>query len=173
MGGALQPTTWLRGLLVLICDELLVAAGGLFGLGRAWSRLWRLFCGFRHWGRTLVGKLRVDHQSLKRGVGVHVLRAKPTLLDRFSLGRAAARLLVLARRQGLYHLLLNVLGLLGLLFLGGLRRQMLIDVLHHMRVFDEVLLLRVLLAVLVRLLLGCLRLLLEQQDLLDLLRGQI
>jgi len=80
---------------------------------------------------------------------------------------------VLTWRQRLNHLLLDILGLLGLLFLVSLRRLMLVDVLHHVRVFYEILLIAFFLAILVLLLLSLLRLLFKQDDLLDLLRSQI
>jgi len=50
---------------------------------------------------------------------------------------------------------------------------MLVDVLHHVRVFYEILLIAFFLAILVLLLLSLLRLLFKQDDLLDLLRSQI
>ena len=94
-------------------------------------------------------------------------------LSRLTPRRSAACLGVLSGRQRLDHLLLDILGLLGLLLLGSLRRYMLVDVLHHVRVLHEILLIAVVLAILVLLLLSLLRLLFKQEDLLDLLRSQI
>jgi hypothetical protein len=174
MSCALKPATGRnRRFLVLVSDELFVAACRLLDFCCTRPRFLGLFGRFGHRGGTLVLKLWVYHQTLKGGIWINIFRSHSAFLSWLTSRRTATRLGILAWRQRLDHLLLDVLGLLSLLLLGSLRRHVLVDVLHHVRVFHEVLLISLFITILVLLLLGRLRLLFEQENLLDLFWGQI
>lgn len=142
---------------MLVRDELLVASR-LLGFGGARPELLGLFGGL--WlGNWLQGVLLgVRHQSLKGSVGVGVFSAG-LWPDGLGARRTTTSLCILARSKRLDHLLLDVLRLLGLLFV--LRLGLVVDVLQLVR-----LLVFLFLSILL-MLLKCL--LLHHEDLLDLL----